>query len=183
MAWVSCGEVDPHASAEKKYFDNYGVYADRANLVSFVRSLGKECPVSPSEDPAKVVGGATCIANAEELEEHMGAELRSRYPGMEYRALHTALSRRRLPVCIGLQVVRIWVQKYSGSSSSSSVQHVLPEVGEATVLLDIEGADELEAICGEKYRRDVSDYGIGLSERDMVRRLRQGGYSVSTEAC
>ena len=142
-----------------------------------------DCPVSPSEDPAKYVVGTTCIANAEELEEHMGAELRSRYQGMEYWALHTALSRRRLPVCMGLRVVRTWLQKYSVSSSSSSVQHVPPAAGEPTVLLDIDGVDELEALCGEKYRRDVSDFGIGLTTREMQGCLRRWGYSVSTEAC
>ena len=49
----------------------------------------------------------------------------------------------------------------SGSSSSSSA--VLPA---PPALQRIEGADALEAACGERYRKARTDLGIGISQRE-----------------
>ena len=46
----------------------------------------------------------------------------------------------------------------------------------------LEGAKAVEEACGEKYRREVIELGLGLAQRDMQLRLRGWGYAVSREA-
>jgi len=47
----------------------------------------------------------------------------------------------------------------------------------------VSGAAEIEELCGERYRREVSDLGLGHGERDMYQRLLDWGYDASREAC
>ena len=47
----------------------------------------------------------------------------------------------------------------------------------------IVGAQALEEACGERYRREVVDLGVGFGRDNMRMRLRVWGYDVSGEAC
>ena len=49
--------------------------------------------------------------------------------------------------------------------------------------MSIEGAAGIEAACGERYRREVSDLGLGLQYRAMREKLESWGYSASQEGC
>ena len=37
--------------------------------------------------------------------------------------------------------------------------------------MSIAGADDIEAACGERYRREASDIGLGFKYRDMKEKL------------
>ena len=58
-----------------------------------------------------------------------------------------------------------------------------PRKRAATASVRIEGADAIEAACGERYRREVSDLGLGLKYRDMLEKLESWGYAVTQEGC
>ena len=63
-----------------------------------------------------------------------------------------------------------------------------PRKRAATASVSIEavaviGAAGIEAACGERYRREVSDLGLGLGEREMREKLESWGYAVTREAC
>ena len=45
--------------------------------------------------------------------------------------------------------------------------------------MSIEGAAGIEAACGERYRREVSDLGLGLGQREMREKLESWGYAVT----
>ena len=47
---------------------------------------------------------------------------------------------------------------------------------EAVVVI---GPAGVEAPCGERYRREVSDLGLGLGKREMREKLESWGYAVS----
>ncbi len=50
-------------------------------------------------------------------------------------------------------------------------------------LIALEGCDEIEAACGDRYRREVSALGFGISQREMVQVLFVWGFEVTREAC
>ena len=49
--------------------------------------------------------------------------------------------------------------------------------------LDLEGPAEVEQACGDRYRKQVSDLGMGHGEREMVKRLLVWGYAASQRSC
>ncbi len=148
---------------------------------------------------------------AQTLEEAMGDHMRRVYTELGYRPLRAALSQRRKAVLVSKKVIESWEKKYSSraqaaSSSSSSgkrkrtasstdalapvcksiavaaaTDQSAPVSGED--LTDIVGPARLEAACGDRYRREFTDLGLGLATRDMQRQLRQWGYAVSTWTC
>ena len=58
--------------------------------------------------------------SAADLEQAMGDQIRSQYPGMPARALHTCLKQRLKSVSIDYQVGRTWVAEYASKSQASS---------------------------------------------------------------
>ena len=58
-----------------------------------------------------------------------------------------------------------------------------PRKRAATASVSIQGAASIEAACGERYRREVSDLGLGLREREMREKLESWGYAVTQEGC
>ena len=60
----------------------------------------------------------------------------------------------------------------ASSSSSSGIERV-----------KLEGVTELETACGQRYRQEVSDLGLGLQWSDMQERLRTWGYDGSEWSC
>ena len=45
------------------------------------------------------------------------------------------------------------------------------------------GAKAVEEACGPRYRREVTDLGLGFEHRQMVSTLRKWGYDASRESC
>ena len=50
------------------------------------------------------------------------------------------------------------------------------------VCIKLANADAVEAACGQRYREQVSDLGLGLTYRDMQVRLRAWGYEAGQVA-
>ena len=61
-------------------------------------------------------------------------------------------------------------------AAAQSVSNHAPSVS-------IEGGASIEAACGERYRREVSDLGLGLKYREMQEKLESWGYAVTQEGC
>ena len=61
----------------------------------------------------------------------------------------------------------------SAAASSSG-----PQAG-----IKLVGAKAVEEACGPRYRREVSDLGLGVSQRQMVSTLRTWGYEPTRESC
>ena len=49
--------------------------------------------------------------------------------------------------------------------------------------LALEGPAEVEQACGERYRKQVSDLGMGHGKREMQKRLYVWGYDATKQAC
>ena len=47
----------------------------------------------------------------------------------------------------------------------------------------VSGVAEIEDLCGDWYRREVSDLGLGHGERDMHQRLLDWRYDATQGAC
>ena len=105
------------------------------------------------------------------MEQYLGDDIRREYPYLKSWLLHGVLTRRRRPVLLDHRVVRTWLEKYAprriiekrkaavvwGTAGDSSAKR-------ATVsgpLVPLSGASALEDACGERYRREVSDLGLG----------------------
>ena len=63
-----------------------------------------------------------------------------------------------------------------------------PRKRAATASVSIEavvvvGPAGIEAACGERYRREVSDLVLGPRQREMREKLESWGYAVTVEAC
>ena len=143
------------------------------------------------------------INTTEQLEESFGSELRSTYAGFKAKRIVSALGKRRKVVLVGLQVCRNWVEKFGqqpaaagrmkrpaaapagrmmkrpacASSAPSAVS------GASSAVQKIEGMLMLEETCGERYRREVSDLGLGFAVYDMKSKLQTWGYEASRESC
>ena len=59
----------------------------------------------------------------------------------------------------------------AGGDRKRRATGVLPEVA----VVCIEGVKQLEAACGVRYRREVSDLGLGSGKKEMQERLRVSG--------
>ncbi len=144
--------------------------------------------------------GPLRIASAVALEEIMGDEMRREYGDLASRMLRTVLSRRRKPVCVSEQTARTWIEKYRRQApvcrrpaaapagvlkrpAAAVLADALEPVRKRAAMTGIEGARALEEACGERYRREVVDLGLGFCRDDMRRRLRVWVYDVSREAC
>ena len=55
--------------------------------------------------------------------------------------------------------------------------------GASSAVQKIEGMLMLEETCGERYRREVSDLGLGFAVYDMKSKLQTWGYEASRESC
>ena len=53
----------------------------------------------------------------------------------------------------------------------------------AVVPVECIGAADVEKACGERYRREVVDKGLGFTRSDMQKRLEVWGFNCSREAC
>ena len=49
--------------------------------------------------------------------------------------------------------------------------------------MPVSGPAEIEELCGDRYRREVSDLDIGHGQRDMHQRLLDWGYDAAQDAC
>ena len=145
--------------------------------------------------------GVKRIASVEELEAFMGEELRVKYQGIGERLLPTVLGRRRCPVLVSRKVARGWQEKYgirvlkrpaaavSGNSAPASKRrrtNVSAASSEpaAPALTAIRTVLELEYACGERYRKEYTDLGLGMQGRgDMPRILASWGYAAKDFVC
>ena len=115
--------------------------------------------------------GPLCIGNAAELEQYLGDDIRREYPYFKSQVLHGVLQRRKRPVLLDHQVVRTWLDKYAPrripcKRSGSTVWGTAGEPSEkrakvSGALVPVSGAAALEEACGDRYRREVSDLGLG----------------------
>ena len=73
------------------------------------------------------------------------------------------------------------------SSAARSSSSSAPVVAAAALcpagVMELRGADAIEAACGARYRREVCDLGLGHSRTEMHKRLRAWGYGPGREAC
>ena len=87
-----------------------------------------------------------------------------------------AAAMKRPAAAIKRPAVAQIVSDGAAAASSSSTRT-------STASVSIEGAAAIEAACGERYRREVSDLGLGLKYREMQEKLLAWGYAVSQEGC
>ena len=152
--------------------------------------------------------GPLRISSAEELESLLGEDLRKYYGHLKDYALHTALQQRVKPVLLSRQVITTWIQRHrpeavsrkrpavalkrpaaamkrpaAAQSVSDDAPAEPPRKRAATASVSIKGADGIEAACGERYRREVSDLGLGLQRREMQEKLESWGHAVTREGC
>ena len=115
----------------------------------------------------------------EDLEEAMGDDLRRDYSGLGHYCLKKALGKRRKVVEVTPQVCRKWIQQYSAAAPEPVAGAGSP----SRIVLELAGAQAVDEAVGARYRREVTDLGLGVSDRDMKARLRTWGYEVAREAC
>ena len=139
----------------------------------------------------------------------MGDDLRAKYHGIPRRMLVTVLSRRRCPVLVSEKLVRIWQEQYGipvlkRPAQSVSLPHKRPaasvSVNSAPAgkrrRTDVSGRSaeapltvsnsvlELEYACGQRYRREYTDLGLGMQgQGDMPKILASWGYEVKPFIC
>ena len=115
------------------------------------------------------------------LEEAMGDDLRRDYAGLAYKALHNALGKRRKVVDVSTKVCRVWIRQYSAAAPEPVA--AAGAASSSRTVRELAGARAVEEAVGARYRREVTDLGLGVSDRDMKARLRAWGYEVPSEAC
>ena len=137
----------------------------------------------------------------------MGDHLRATYPGMQCRKLQTCLGRRRKAVLVSdKQVLLTWVKKYGSSAeaSASSSTAGKPETKRRKVSspaeaasssassskdskpkesIALQSAAEIETACGQRYRTEVSDLGLGHAKQEMKNQLAEWGYDATVTSC
>ena len=97
-----------------------------------------------------------------------GAVFGRRY-SQRVSALHGVLQRRRRPVLLTERVARTWIEKYAPrriirKRSAAAVWGTAGESSEKRLkvsTVELVGAAAVEDACGERYRREVSDLGLG----------------------
>ena len=119
----------------------------------------------------------------EDLEEAMGDDLRRDYAGLRYKKLKAALGKRRRVVEVSEDVCKRWIQKYSAAAPEPVA--AAGAASSSRTVRELAGARAVEEAVGARYRREVTDLGLGVSTRgyDMMARLRTWGYEVPREAC
>ena len=115
--------------------------------------------------------GPLQIHSTAELEQYLGDDIRRQYPYFTWHVLHSSLGRRRRPVSLSEMVVRTWIKQYAPrrityKRSAAAVWGTpgeplakRPKVSGDPVTLS--GAAAIEAACGDEYRKEVSDLGLG----------------------
>ena len=116
--------------------------------------------------------GPKPIETADALEEYAGDEIRREYAYSNSRALHGVLMKRRPPVLFGHQVVRTWLETYAPRriAAKRTAPAVWETAGEplakrpavCAAMVELMGAAALEDACSERYRRAVTDEGLGI---------------------
>ena len=109
----------------------------------------------------------------------MGDDLRRDYAGLGYAALKSALGKRRKVVEVTVKVCQTWTRQYSAAAPEPVAGAGSP----SRIVLELAGAQAVDEAVGARYRREVTDLGLGVTERDMKARLRTWGYEVAREAC
>ena len=137
--------------------------------------------------------GPLRFGTAAALEEGMGDEIRIQYAGLGYKALCKALGQRRKAVEASEQVCRTWVDQYAAAAEPPAKKGRRaiepPEVSAAAsssgpqARIKLLGAKAVEEACGPRYRREVTDLGLGFAHRQMASTLRTWGYDASRESC
>jgi hypothetical protein len=133
------------------------------------------------------------------LEECLGDHMRSVYGALKSCALGTALRQRIKSVEVSREILGQWIRQFrfpnpmnickkrpasmiqpsvnlAVSSSSSSGDP-------APIRVVIDSSTVLEATCGVRYRKEVSDLGLGCTYREMKARLLAWGYDVTPTSC
>ena len=123
----------------------------------------------------------------------MGESLRSQYAGLGYKALCKALGQRRKVVMASEKVCRTWLDQYATAAEPPAKKGrraiEAPEVSAAASSsgpqagIKLLGAKAVEEACGPRYRREVTDLGLGFAHRQMVSTLRTWGYDATRESC
>ena len=123
----------------------------------------------------------------------MGDNLRSQYAGLGWKALRKALGQRRKVVEASEQVCKTWLDQYAAAAEPPAKKGrraiEAPEVSAAAsssgpqARIKLLGAKAVEEACGPRYRREVTDLGLGFAHRQMVSTLRTWGYDASRESC
>ena len=67
------------------------------------------------------------------------------------------------------------VSKLQAASASSAA-------GQDRVRITLQNAEDLDKEVGQRYRKEVSDFGMGLAHRDMQQRLKAWGYDAGQVA-
>ena len=49
--------------------------------------------------------------------------------------------------------------------------------------MELNGYKAIEDICGDRYRTEVSDLGVGIGWHEVQTKLKAWGYRVTIEAC
>ena len=102
----------------------------------------------------------------------MGDEILRGHAYFNYWALHGVLMKRRQPVLLSSQkVARSWLEKYAPRriTAKRTAPAVWGAAGEplpkrpavCAAVVELEGAAAVEDACGERYRREVTDKGLG----------------------
>ena len=122
--------------------------------------------------------GAIEYANAEELEAGFGDRLRSVYADVSAISLPRVLGLARKAVHVTEKTCRTWWQKYGPAAvkkrpasqcmkcpaSKRSVGSVASSSSAPPVLESITSLKALEELCGDRYRTEISDHGLGLGD-------------------
>ena len=128
---------------------------------------------------------AVTVSSAEELHRRYGdilPALAAQNP-TAYRLMRV-LKARTPPLYVSDAVLKQWFLRYFDAEPiSDDAPAEPPRKRAATASVSIEGAAGIEAACGERYLREVSDLGLGLVYRVMREKLESWGYAVTREGC
>ena len=141
--------------------------------------------------------GAIEYANAEELEAGFGDRLRSVYADVSALSLPRILGLARKAAHVTEKTCRTWWQKSGPGAvkkrpasqcmkrpaSKRSAGSAASSSSAPPVLESITSLKALEELCGDRYRTEISDHGLGLGERDMQTSLRSWGFDASVHSC
>ena len=125
----------------------------------------------------------------------MGDEIRRAHAGVGPRVLRIVFGKRRKAVLASVAVCWAWHNKYVGTDEAPAKKRrrgePVPPPGVSaaasssgqTPSIQLDGADAVEKACGSRYRKEVTDLGLGFAAREMVSKLRTRGYDASREGC
>ena len=93
------------------------------------------------------------------------------------------MGKRRKVIEVSSKVCKKWVARYSAPAPEPAA--AAGAASSSGIVTKLVGAKAVEEVVGARYRKEVTDLGLGVSTRgyDMMARLRTWGYQVSREAC